>query len=241
MRPRFAVGVTPVRRYAPTVICRSLLVALVVATASTGALALAASKSSDLVPGNGTVEGHGYGYWEAANWRWRDSLPDVTANKAVCLSARQSGPVWFLGGSAVKESAVTRTCHVPIGRYLMIDGPGVECSTVERAPYHATTDAGLKGCARSWWRKHHGGEDLRLDGVTIRKAGYLFATPVFAFTMPARNNWLGVSGRTGGHAAYYGAASILRPLSAGTHTLIRIASYTHPAYAVKTTYKLTVG
>jgi len=42
-------------------------------------------------------------------------------------------------------------------------------------------------------------------------------------------------------AAFYGAAMILRPLSPGTHTVVRIESYTHPEAVDQIVYKLTVG
>src|SRR5690242_20285827 len=110
---------------------REFLIALVVAVAALpGGLAVAASTSSELVPSAASVAGHKYGYWEAAWWVWRDSLPNTTANKHACFTARQPARVWFLGGSEVKPSAVTRTCRIPAGRYLILLGPSVECSTV---------------------------------------------------------------------------------------------------------------
>jgi hypothetical protein len=119
--------------------------------------------------------------------------------------------------------------------------PSVECSTVEAAPFHATTDAGLVRCVRRYWREHHGGEELTVDGAPINPPGYVGGTTVFPFTMPAENNFLGVQGRTGGRAAVYGAASILRPLSPGTHTIVLIDSFTRPTRVLKSTVKLTVG
>lgn len=92
----------------------------------------------------------------------------------------------------------------PAGRYLMVDGPGVECST--HPPDRPATSA---------------------------KRAY--------FMMPAHNNIDGVPGRTGRRATYYGAASILRPLSPGTHTLAFVESYTHPTAYLENTDEPTVG
>lgn len=221
---------------------RAFLTALVIAVVGlTGGLALAASTSSELVPGAASVAGHKYGYWEAEWWIWRDSLPDITANKSSCFTARQPAQVWFLGGSDVKRGTVTRTCRIPAGRYLVLLGPGVECSTVEAPPFHATTDAGLARCVRSWWRKHQGGEDVTLDGAALMPQSWFAGPVLFDFTMPAHNNDLHVPGRTGGRAGVFGALSILRPLSRGTHMLIKTQSYTHPPQYTKTIYELTVG
>jgi hypothetical protein len=123
----------------------------------------------------------------------------------------------------------------------MVFVPSVECSTVEAAPFHATTDAGLKRCARRYWMQHRGGGELTLDGASISPPGYVGGTTAFPFTMTAQHNFLGVPGRTSARAAVYVAASILRPLSPGTHTLVLIDSFTRPTTVLKSTVKLTVG
>jgi hypothetical protein len=122
----------------------------------------------------------------------------------------------------------------------MLFAPNGDCSTIEPTPFHATTDAGLKRCARRLWRAHWGGEELTLDGTAIEPAGYVGGTGVFQFRMPILNNVLGVNGLTGGRAAEYGAASILRPLSPGTHTLGLIDSFIRPTAVYKAVYTLTV-
>jgi hypothetical protein len=231
---------TAVTRAKPYARSRNVLVTLVATGALMGASAVAASPSS-LVPRDGTVGGHGYRYWAAAAWRWRHSLPKDVPNKLACISARQAGPVWFLYESADVPFGRAITCRIPAGRYLMTYGPFDECSTIEPAPFHATTNAGLIHCARREWRTEHGGLSLTLDGATITPPGYLVATSVFRFTIPARNNLLGLPGRSGGRGAFYGVASILPPLSPGTHTLVWLASMTHPTVFFKIVYKLTVG
>lgn len=80
-----------------------------------------------------------------------------------------------------------------------------------------------------------------LDGVSLNPVGYHGATAAFGFKMPARNNLLGLPGGTHGRMAVYGDASILRPLSPGTHTLVQVAGYHHTSIGYTTTYQLTVG
>jgi hypothetical protein len=133
------------------------------------------------------------------------------------------------------------SCVVPAGRFLMLVGPVVDCSTVEPAPYHATTDAGLRRCARARWRRNMGQEKLTLDGVAIQPPAVVGGSAVFSFTMPARNNFLGVVGRTHGRADVYGDAAILRPLSPGVHTLVQDSVFANFEVHALTTYRLTVG
>jgi hypothetical protein len=201
----------------------------------------AAAQATPLVPGGGLVAGRGYGQWVIAAWQWRVSQPDVTPARSSCFTAAQHGPVWFLGGSDFKGSAITRMCTIPAGRYIMLDVPSVECSTVERPPFYARTDSGLVRCARTWWKKHAGEETLTLDGTTLEPPGYLGGTSAFSFTFPARNNYLHVRGHTDARGAIYGAATILRPLSPGPHTLVQVEAFAKTSYYVTTTYKLNVG
>jgi hypothetical protein len=82
---------------------------------------------------------------------------------------------------------------------------------------------------------------VSLDGRALVPAGYIIATDAFAFTQPARGNLTHTAGHTHGLAAVYGSASILGPLSSGTHTLVERLVYSNTAVAQQVTYHLTVG
>lgn len=208
------------------------------ATAATGDVS-ATSGSSPLVPRGELVGGRDYGAWLAAAYQWRLSLPGATTHKTTsCITTAQHGPVWFLG-----LNPITGTCHVPSGVYLMLFTPTFDCSTVERPPVHATTNAGLRRCAKGLWVRYPGVETVTLDGVRLRPPGYVVATAAFHFTMPERNNWLHVRGHTSGSAAVYGLASILRPLSPGAHTLVQVVPpFAHTSGSTETIrYRITVG
>jgi hypothetical protein len=202
-----------------------------------------ASQATPLVPGNASVAGRFYGQWAAADYKWRVSQPNITS-KTSCFTAGQHGPVWFLAGGRTNAMAVTRSCAVPAGRYLMWATPSNYCSTVDRAPFHATSDAGLIRCARAAWQSEPGFETVTLDGRRLQPPAYLGGTAAFAFKMPAHNNWLRVPGRTHGRMAVYGFATILRPLSAGIHTLEVTDGFrlSGSAYSLlQVTYNLTVA
>jgi hypothetical protein len=196
--------------------CFASTLTLGLVLAGFGATSLAAP-SAPSVPRGELVGGRGYGEWLAAAYQWRLSLPGVMADKTSCITKSQHRPVWFLG-----IDPTTETCNVPSGVYLMLFTPSFDCSTVERPPLHATTNAGLRRCAKRLWSRYPGAETATLDGVPLRPPGYLVATAAFHFTMPERNNWLQVRGHTSGRAAAYGLASILRPLSPGVHTLVQV-------------------
>jgi hypothetical protein len=196
-----------------------------------------------VLAGSAVIAGRSYAQWEAKAWQWQianlrfyaTGLPRTRR----CTSRGQAGPVWFLGGEDYEGAgdAITRTCDVPAGRYLFIADPSDECSTVEPAPFHATTAAGLKSCARSFGPVS---STLTLDGRRLAWSGFVVETPVFSFTMPARNNYLLVPGATRGRGAAYGEPVMLRPLSPGAHTLVRTDSSPHGP-TLRSSYELTVN
>lgn len=198
-----------------------------------------------VVPRSAVVGGLTYSQWEAKSWQWElahvryysSTAPEPKVPR--CTTAGQHGPVWFLHGDLYRGAgnAITRVCHIPAGKYLFFDQPTDECSTVEAPPFHATTDAGLLRCARSFARPF---STITLDGKKVKPSGFLLATRVFRFTMPPHDNYLLVPGATHGRGAAWGEALMLRPLSRGSHTMVR----TQGARGIPTqtsTYRLTVG
>jgi hypothetical protein len=96
-------------------------------------------------------------------------------------------------------------------------------------------------CAKADWQHNPGELSVSLDGVNLKPPGYVSGTTAFSFTMPAHNNWILAPGHTHGRMAVYGAASLLRPLSPGMHTLVIESGYEHSRYVAHIRYQLTVG
>jgi hypothetical protein len=216
--------------------------ALCIALGASTAVA-ATGTSNVIVPPSAVIAGHTYAQWEAkaqqweiANERFYDSAPPKVPR---CVAKDQHGVVWFLGGNgyAGAGNSITRLCDIPAGRYLFIDGPGFECSTVEAPPFHATSDAGLRRCARSFAPTT---STLTLDGKPVFPAGFATATQVFRFVAPPRDNILQVSGATHGRGAAYARSLMLGPLSDGPHVLVHTQEYSGGPVE-RATYHLTIG
>jgi hypothetical protein len=205
-----------------------------------GTLAAGAA-SPVVVPANEQIGGLTHAQWEARAWQWDNAYVRSHHSSAPttvpCVSKGQSGPVWFLRHDTYDFGSrpFTVTCSVPVGRYVLIDYPGVECSTVERPPYYAKTDAGLVRCAQAFRRPSSA---LAFDGQTISPSGVVVTTSPFSFSMPPRNNYLEVNGATHGRAAYHGQVLILEPLTPVSHTLVRVDRYAGGMLRT-TTYEIT--
>jgi hypothetical protein len=170
------------------------------------------------VPGTAKINGHGYPELQRAWWKWRlrqhGKHPSV--GQGHCLTAAQTGPVWFLSGVPVHGRIA---CTVPHGRYLMFGGPAVDCSTAEKPPFRGHTDRGLITCAHRDFSSFFEYFALSIDGRPLNPSGYTFATGVFDVTMPDTDTYLGVSDHTHVRIAVYGSATIVTALSPGQHTI----------------------
>jgi len=186
-----------------------------------------------------TASTNDYSHWVVADWQWRLSLPLRASKPGSCISRSQRGPMWFLT-TGEKGSNISVQCAIPAGRSIMLNAPSVECSAVGSAALRAASSAALQRCAKRQWNRHPGGLSVSVDGTALSPAGYIIATDAFAFTQPAHGNLTHTPGRTRGLAAVYGSASILSPLSSGTHTLVERIDYSHTAVAEQVTYHLTV-
>ncbi len=194
-------------------------------TWAAGSTSAKGGSSPLIVPANATIAGLTYAQWETKDWQWAIANLHSHHTKApqtsACVTTGQQGPVWFPETDRYDLSiGGTITCHIPAGQYVFLHGPSIECSTVERPPFHATTDAGLLRCARIT-----SANSLLFDGQLFSPSGFPARSGVFPFTMPTSHNLLEVPGVTHGRSAASGRSIILGPLPAGNHTVIETYSY----------------
>ncbi len=189
------------------------------------------SASPLIVAPDATIGGLTYAQWETKAWQW--SIANLHSHYAraprtsACVTAGQQGPVWFPEVDYYDLDFAhlgTVTCHVPSGQYVFLLGASVECSTVERPPFHASSDAGLLRCSHVT-----SASSVLFDGQLLSPSGFPVSTGVFSFTMPASNNYLQVPGKTHGRGAAFGLPIMLGPLAPGIHTIINARHYRGPA------------
>src|SRR5215510_4067387 len=152
-----------------------------------------------VIPANGTVAGMTYGEWSAAWWQWDLSIP-VPANPSFDTTGNhchvgQSGPVFFLAGSAT-GAPMTRDCSVSADKVLLFPLINVECSTLEPPPFFGSNEAELRTCAQVFMNGA-GLSTLRatIDGNPIvpNPGLFRFQSPLYDFRVPG-DNILGVQG-----------------------------------------------
>jgi hypothetical protein len=213
-------------------------VAVLVAV-SAGAELAGGTPASEVVPPSQRVAGKTYPEWMVASWQWilanGRAVPATPPRSFKCLRTGQHGKVFFLQDEYEGGGSITVSCVIPAATYVLLEGPVFECSTIEASPFGALR-GDLKRCLQ---RFQLAGTRLTLDGAVLTPSAYPVATPVFRFTIPATNNVLHVAGQTHGYSAAKADASMLRPLSAGRHTLVQREQFSDGS-AVETTWKLKV-
>jgi hypothetical protein len=176
------------------------------------------------------VDGRSLSEWDVDWWRWRLALPRAGAarSRRSCITSGQRGPVWFLGHDysirPVDESSLIE-CPVPRGYYLLVATPAIDCSTIEGAPFHAATQAGLGQCALADWSQASPRRRLSLDGHALVPFGVFLETPPFTFRAPPRDSVFMLPGRTSGRAAVAGDVTMIGPLPTGQHVLAAEQQY----------------
>ncbi len=185
--------------------------------------------------------GHSYSEWLIRSIRWGVAIPMPESPSLDHTGARcavgQSGPVWYLTGNL--GGTDIRTCTVPPGRALLIEGAGAFAATVVGG---GDTFAALRSRAKS------GMDGVREDEVTVDGAPltnllrrYRFQTPLFTLAYPA-DNFMGVPGPGTTKAVADCTQVMLAPLAAGRHTVDLRFSYGPPMnpMAGEVTYHLTI-
>jgi hypothetical protein len=205
--------------------------------------------------------GSSYGDWAARWWEYVYAIPaaqnpilDTTGANA---GVGQSGPVFFLvetfGGTA------TRSATVPAGKALFFPVANAEFDTVGTAPFKfpnanfgqlhhfvgATPDTNvLFGEANSFVDT---ASDLvcQVDSLDVPDlATYRVQSPVFAYYLPPNNVYgalgLKVVPGTVSPAVTAGIYVMLRPLTAGQHTVNFSGSFFGGTFSVGANYTLTV-
>ncbi|TML98736.1 MAG: hypothetical protein E6G10_21785 [Actinobacteria bacterium] len=200
-------------------------------------LSIAAPAAADVsvVPPGQKIAGRSYAQWQVAWWQGLFARPTGTS---PCPSA-SAGPVLFLFGVASGKPQ-SHTCSVPEDKPIYVPGIGLECSTLEKAPFHGSTAAQLKACAKRLWGGQKVTMSATLDGQDIPNVvtRYTIATEAFAIRLPAKN--ILQSKKRSGRSAAKGVGLIFTGMSAGQHTLHVTGRLPKAHFKGEVTYTLNV-
>lgn len=197
-----------------------------------------------VVPPGESLGGKTYSEWLAGWWQWALAIPwdghhplqDRTGADAL---RNQAGPVWFLGAGPNSSPAATRRIIIPEGQPLYVAIGNVECSTLERDPFHGADEAELRACADG----HQIQETVcEVDGTPVADLeGFQVTSPVYSFVLPARN-MLGIGGGGAGQSVASGVGVLLAQLAPGSHRIYLHSTYAEdPAHSLsQMSYEVTV-
>jgi hypothetical protein len=251
MRDR--MGKTLMLCAAIALVCLSGLAAVADPTAVPGNNALG------IVPPPAHFAGHSYAEWGAKFWQWSYSMP-VDAHPlfgTADISAGQSGPVWFIGGTfAATEpypgeivGTADRSGTIPSGKALFFPILNAEASTLEG---NGTTAEELTAAAQ-FFNSFVDIDSLfcEVDGVAATRLGsYTALSPAAIYGPLPENSVLASQGypvAAGDTSAFVadGYYVMLRPLPVGVHTIHfgGTADYTDAfgfTFSLDITYTITV-
>jgi hypothetical protein len=196
--------------------------------------AVPAAADVSVVPPGQKVAGRSYAQWQVAWWQGLFARP---VGASACPSG-ETGAVTFLYGVASGKPQ-KHTCSIPAGKPLYAPGIGLECSTLEKAPFHGSTAAQLKACARRLWGGQRVAMTATMDGAPVPGVmRYALATDAFSIKLP-RKNILGSKKRSGRSAAK-GVGLLFTELTAGKHTLHVTGRFPRLKFQGEVTYTLNV-
>lgn len=209
-----------------------------------GVAGQAAANPGVCAPGSQPL-GKTYGDWTALWYRWALGVPaaqspllDTTGDRAA---VGQSGPVWFLAGTAGDPPIAERVCTVPAGKTILYPIVNVVGVVGVDAP---TDGEVLRGT--QLWVNYVSELETTVDGVELQGLwNYRFATGFFDLTVPADGIWPQYAGT---HRAYAeGYWIMLEPLPPGPHEVHFRGKFSFPGsypdvltFETAVTYYLTV-
>jgi hypothetical protein len=175
------------------------------------------------------------GEWAGEWWQWALSVPTgghPLFDRGDC-SVGQSGPVWFLGGSFVSNTAV-RNCTIPAGTFLFFPVLNGENSALEESqgdgcsapPNPHATIVDVRGCVETY--ENGVLVSAEIDGAPVHNiaARYRMQSPAYSFTLPTDNVFKATTNSTHNYPAgtYFpsitdGYYLMLAPLAPGFHTI----------------------
>lgn len=231
--------------------------------------AMAGDQPPGVLPPNANPHGASYGEWGGRWWTWAWTQPPavnpVLDTTGEFCAQGQSGAVWFLAGTFVMPSLVTRTCTIPVGKALFFPVYNISWFTgTADVVYCEANYSSLEECALDLMKQGvdpalqgfaaAGGMQVIVDGKPVDLAvtdavnsPFRVVSPEFSMLLPFDNvlSYLGYINESScpmvdnGYDCnpYYadGVYVMLAPLSAGSHTLRIVA----PG-AMDVTYNLTI-
>jgi hypothetical protein len=203
------------RRPAPSALSYAIGAVLLL---SAGGVALAAT-TSNVVPPNGKVAGHGYGYWLQRSWQFIfSSSPPVKRCQTLTAGGQRVG---YLTLAGLAPGTYKFTCGDSAGRPLYVDELSAECSTFKGDHGHfATSGPQLKRCARATFKGLK--NTTTLDGRQVDMRRLNAATGVYPVRIGTHNAFGAPPGN--GRSAAYGYGLLLSGLGKGTHVIHSLTS-----------------
>lgn len=201
-----------------------------------------------VAPINSRPHGKSYSQWAASWWQWALQM-NATGHPllpgGVLCNERQSGKVWFLGGTFTGDGQpVARSCPVPPGTALVVPLIAAGYFAFLNDPADTRTEAFLRAQVECT----DASVSVTIDGVALREpTQYLERSVLFDVQLPV-DNVFGVDATVVPElklspSVDFGYYLFLNPLPRGTHDIQWTARMTCPSLGTivqNNSYHITV-
>ncbi len=217
-------------------IVSAVALAVIAIVSANPALAGNTGLTSQVFPRDSVVFARTYGDWSAAWWQWAFSIP-VSSNPLLDhdCNTGQSGPVFFLAGNITGGSS-ERNCTVPAGKSLFFP---VLNQIFTSFPAPLTLINEMRAIDASAMDSATG-MLVDLDGKQLNNLqnDFRVTSVTFDVTLPD-DNLFGIPSGEYATAVDDGFYVMLKPLSAGSHTLHFKGTVSLTGFSLDVVYHLT--
>jgi hypothetical protein len=196
--------------------------------------------SNNLVvfPPDSNPYGVSYAEWTAKWWQWvlsipKESNPVLDENGKNCAQG-QSGPVWFLAGTA--EGSAERTCTIPAGKAILFSILNYGATFADEPAIKSEQELVSLGKREM---DAISSLEVTVDGVKLNGLQrYRVQSPIFDVVLPENNLFGGEAGPTRGVGDGYWL--FLEPLHKGKHKIHSFGSCLAGTVNIGVNYDITI-
>ena len=179
-----------------------------------------------VVPIDGQVAGHGYGYWLGQSWLYGFTHSDVMP----CATTAPGGkPLAIVGANNVTPGDFSYSCTEPVGVPVYVPAASAGCDSLPGDPgKFGASPAGLLACARAGYRGATA--SVEINGRTFNANDFEAASPDQSVRAVSGSPFMRSANLQPFRFVAYGGGILFGGLAKGTYTVVVKAVVQHTTF-----------